>query len=114
MHADGISFDNELPQLRSRSEILLPTRSGRNDSTISMSARNASGSRNPLMHRNPVNLGLVEQPDQWRWSSFRSYFHGERGLVRVNYQEWPIEIKLRSVETVTEQSSTQRPRAAFT
>jgi len=61
------------------------------------------------MHRNPVKRGLVEQPDQWRWSSFRSYFLGERGLVRVNYQEWPIEIKPRSVETFTKESSTQRP-----
>ena len=25
------------------------------------------------MHRNPVKRGLVEQPDHWRWSSFRSY-----------------------------------------
>ncbi len=61
------------------------------------------------MHRNPVKRELVKQPDQWRWSSFRSYFLGERGLVRVNYQEWPIEIKPRSVETFTEESSTQRP-----
>jgi putative transposase len=61
------------------------------------------------MHRNPVKRGLVEQPDQWRWSSFRSYFLGERGLVRVYYQEWPIEIKPRAVETFTKESSTQRP-----
>ena len=39
------------------------------------------------MHRNPVKRGLVEQPDQWKWSSFRAYFYRERGLVRVNYQE---------------------------
>jgi len=25
------------------------------------------------MHRNPVKRGLVERPEQWRWSSFRSY-----------------------------------------
>jgi putative transposase len=26
------------------------------------------------MHRNPVQRGLVESPEQWRWSSFRAYF----------------------------------------
>jgi putative transposase len=25
------------------------------------------------IHRNPVKRGLVSAPDQWRWSSFRSY-----------------------------------------
>src|SRR5437667_9428780 len=25
------------------------------------------------MHRNPVQRGLVESPEQWRWSSFRWY-----------------------------------------
>ena len=36
------------------------------------------------MHRNPVKRGLVMEPDQWRWSSFRSYYHGEPGAVRIN------------------------------
>jgi len=36
------------------------------------------------MHRNPVKRGLVEQPEQWRWSSYRSYASGEVGLVRIN------------------------------
>ena len=36
------------------------------------------------MHRNPVTRGLVESPEQWRWSSFRFYFLNEPGLVRVN------------------------------
>ena len=35
------------------------------------------------MHRNPVKRGLVERPELWCWSSFRSYY-GERGLVRIN------------------------------
>jgi len=26
------------------------------------------------MHQNPVQRGLVESPEQWRWSSFRAYF----------------------------------------
>jgi REP-associated tyrosine transposase len=61
------------------------------------------------MHHNPVKRGLVEQPDQWKWSSFRAYFYRERGLVRVKYQEWPLEIKSRSMETFNEKSRTQRP-----
>ena len=61
------------------------------------------------MHRNPVKRGLVEQSDQWRWSSFRTYWCGEPGLVRVNFQEWPLEIKARPVEMFTDDSSTQRP-----
>jgi len=36
------------------------------------------------MHRNPVKCGLVEEPEQWMWSSFRHYKYGEAGLVRVN------------------------------
>ena len=44
------------------------------------------------MHRNPVVRGLVLEPDQWRWSSFRSYAYGEPGLVRIN--DWEI-LKMR-------------------
>ena len=40
------------------------------------------------MHRNPVVRGLVEQPDRWRWSSYRSYAYGEEGLVRINDWSW--------------------------
>jgi len=36
------------------------------------------------MHRNPVKRGLVESPEQWRWSSYRFYLLGEPGPVRVN------------------------------
>ena len=25
------------------------------------------------MHRNPVKAGLVDQPENWQWSSFRAY-----------------------------------------
>jgi putative transposase len=45
------------------------------------------------IHRNPVRRGLVSEPGQWRWSSFRTYACGEIGLVRVNFQEWKVEIK---------------------
>ena len=45
------------------------------------------------MHRNPVKRGLVMQPEQWAWSSFRAYAYGEKGRVRVNFQEWAMKIK---------------------
>jgi putative transposase len=36
------------------------------------------------IHRNPVKRGLVLEPDQWPWSSYRHYACGEAGLVLVN------------------------------
>jgi putative transposase len=39
------------------------------------------------MHRNPVKRGLVTAPEEWKWSSFRTYARGEEGLVKVNCQE---------------------------
>jgi hypothetical protein len=45
------------------------------------------------IHNNPVKRGLVDEPDQWRWSSYRSYAHQDPGLVRINFQEWPLEIE---------------------
>ena len=61
------------------------------------------------MHRNPVKRGLVERPEQWRWSSFRSYLYGEVGAVRVNYQEWPLGIERRPVEKFNDESRPPRP-----
>jgi hypothetical protein len=45
------------------------------------------------MHRNPVKRGFVATPDQWAWSSFRAYAYGEKGQVRVNFQDWALKIK---------------------
>jgi REP element-mobilizing transposase RayT len=36
------------------------------------------------MHRNPVARGLVQEPEQWPWSSCRSYAFEEVGAVRIN------------------------------
>jgi putative transposase len=36
------------------------------------------------MHENPVRRGLIDEPNEWRWSSFRSYAYGEAGPVRLN------------------------------
>ena|SRR6266567_1986062 len=35
------------------------------------------------IHRNPVTRGLVNQPEEWQWSSFRHYFTGESGVVEI-------------------------------
>jgi putative transposase len=39
------------------------------------------------MHRNPVKAGLVLEPEQWPWSSYRSYAYDEVGRVKIN--QWP-------------------------
>ena len=46
------------------------------------------------MHRNPVKRGLVLEPEQWGWSSFRQYAFAEPGPVVVNEQR-PAELKIR-------------------
>jgi putative transposase len=61
------------------------------------------------MHRNPVRRGLVTEPDQWRWSSFRSYAYGERSVVRVNFQEWPLEIKKQPRQSFGESAPSLTP-----
>ena len=43
--------------------------------------------------RNPVARGLVLEPEQWPWSSYRSYAFGEEGAVRIN--QWS-EIKMKT------------------
>jgi len=45
------------------------------------------------MHRNPVKRGLVLQPEQWKWSSYRHYALGEMGPVVVNEKK-AAEMKL--------------------
>jgi putative transposase len=35
------------------------------------------------IHCNPVQRGLVMQPADWQWSSFRHYWNGERGVVEI-------------------------------
>jgi putative transposase len=39
------------------------------------------------MHRNPVERGLVLEPEQWEWSSYRSYADQDAGEVNIN--QWP-------------------------
>jgi hypothetical protein len=50
------------------------------------------------MHRHSGTRGLGLEPEQWKWSSFRGYAHGERGPVLVNEQR-PAEMKRRARQT---------------
>jgi len=61
------------------------------------------------IHRNPVKRRLVGE--QWEWSSFRSYLYlyQEAGLVRVKFQEWPMDIKVRPVAKFSEGRVMSRP-----
>jgi putative transposase len=36
------------------------------------------------IHLNPVQRGLVDEPEHWLWSSFRAYAYREPGIVLVN------------------------------
>jgi hypothetical protein len=48
------------------------------------------------MHRNPVKRGLLLEPEQWQWSSYRSYAYQEEGRVKIN--QWPKAVmKVRTV-----------------
>ena len=40
------------------------------------------------IHRNPVKRGLVENPEDWPWSSYRHYALDEQGIVAVE-SPWP-------------------------
>ena len=39
------------------------------------------------LHRNPVKRGLVADPGDWKWSSFRHYAFREMGVVELE-SEW--------------------------
>ena len=39
------------------------------------------------LHRNPVKRGLVQEPGDWKWSSFRHYALREMGPVEIE-SEW--------------------------
>jgi putative transposase len=38
------------------------------------------------IHRNPVVRGLVAEPEDWAWSSFRHYATGVEGVVEIESQ----------------------------
>jgi putative transposase len=52
------------------------------------------------MHRNPVKRGLVEKPEDWRWSSYRHYAFGEIGAVELE-SYWTAIRRQRAGITIT-------------
>jgi putative transposase len=45
------------------------------------------------IHRNPVRRGLVEHPEQWRWSSYRFYEVGDDSMIEMDWDgSFPIVI----------------------
>jgi putative transposase len=38
------------------------------------------------IHRNPVERGLVQKPEDWEWSSCRHYLTGEPGRIEIESQ----------------------------
>jgi len=46
------------------------------------------------IHRNPVKRGLVAGPEEYRWSSYRHYWTGERGVVEIE-SEWTARVRSR-------------------
>jgi putative transposase len=39
------------------------------------------------LHRNPVKRGLVKEPGDWKWGSFRHYALREKGVLEIE-SEW--------------------------
>ena len=61
------------------------------------------------IHRNPVRRGLVLEPDQWKWSSYRHYAYGEKGPVLVD-EKIHVEMKFRG-KALTQTLAPQVPSA---
>lgn len=36
------------------------------------------------MHKNPVKAGLVDDPGEYRYSSFRNYYFGENSVLEID------------------------------
>ncbi len=49
------------------------------------------------MHWNPVKRGLVLEPEQWKWSSYRWYAYEEPGPVLLNEKK-PVVLKWKKAE----------------
>jgi putative transposase len=49
------------------------------------------------MHANPVRRGLVLEPQQWNWSSYRYYALAEPGIVLVDEKQ-RAELKIRQLD----------------
>lgn len=61
------------------------------------------------IHRNPVRRGLVEKPEDWKWSSFRHYATGVEGVVEIE-SEWTARKRERT-SLMVQESQSPRPVA---
>ena len=50
------------------------------------------------IHRNPVERGLVDKPEDWPWSSFRHWSTGEAGRIEIE-SHWTWSRREREVTT---------------
>ena len=41
-------------------------------------------------HNNPVRRGLVDNPEQWYWSSARDWISGIRGPIKLDKESFPL------------------------
>lgn len=65
------------------------------------------------MHRNPVERGLAQRPEDWPWSSFRHYVSGVKGSVEIESQ-WTAreQERLGLMPQIVHQNQTPRPVSA--
>jgi putative transposase len=40
------------------------------------------------IHNNPLKAGLVEQPEDWSYSSARNYINGDHSIIKINIFEF--------------------------
>ena len=63
------------------------------------------------IHLNPVPRGLVDQPEDWPWSSFRHYLPGEACGVEIEWQ-WTARARERLAIFPTVQTAKRIPAQA--
>jgi len=69
-------------------KVRVSIRSGRRDSTPGYYHEDVLRQKLEYIHYNPVRIGLVDRPEDWRYSSARNYL-GRMGcwrLMRLNYE----------------------------
>ena len=49
------------------------------------------------IHQNPVRRGLVERPEEWRWSSMGSYLRREQISLPIDYIQLPTDPRTRLI-----------------
>jgi putative transposase len=57
------------------------------------------------MHRNPVKRGLVENPEDWPWSSYRHWLTGESGRVTLE-SDWTWNAHVAPAQTLSAATQT--------